>query len=171
MFTAGLELLMCAAELSGPTRPSSGRCLVGGVLSPAWLLLFVERFSCWGGRRTGYSCFTPGLVCPRRSPSHPLPAFSPAKKTIRVMKPREMRSHAGQPAWAAAPSPPIPPETCFLECPFPVICEGAGIILCHLSSLFKSRSQTAGRAQHPSLQLPPFPFPGGGRTGTRQMKF
>lgn len=76
MFTAGLELLMCAAELSGPTRPSSGRCLVGGVLSPAWLLLFVERFSCWGGRQTGYSCFTPGLVCPR-SPSHPLPAFSP----------------------------------------------------------------------------------------------
>lgn len=30
MFTAGLELLTCAAELSGPTGPSLGRSRGGG---------------------------------------------------------------------------------------------------------------------------------------------
>lgn len=82
MFTAGLELLTCAAELSGPSCPSLGRCLggAGGALSLAWQILFVGRLSCWGDGGTCYSCFSPGLVCPKKSPSHPLPASSPAKK-------------------------------------------------------------------------------------------
>lgn len=57
MFTAGLELLTCAAELSGPTGPSLGRCRGGGVgLSPAWPLLM--RCFLAGDGGGGYSCFT-----------------------------------------------------------------------------------------------------------------
>lgn len=82
MFTAGLELLTCAAELSDPTCPSLGRCLggVGGGTQSCSADPVCRKAFLLGRWRDGYSCFSPGLVCPKKSASHPLPASSPAKK-------------------------------------------------------------------------------------------
>lgn len=76
MFTAGLELLTCAAELSGPTGSSLGRSRGGGGGAQSCLAAPVCRevflLGWWGWGRV-IPASPPGL-CPSKTQSF----FSPA---------------------------------------------------------------------------------------------
>lgn len=116
MFTAGLELLTCAAELSGPTCLSLERCWGGRRSVLLGFSCLLRRFSCWGGGGRGelFLLHPLGLVCPKRSP-HPLPASSPAKKQYKRLSPGKSGATQGRAACATTPSPPIPLEPAFLN--------------------------------------------------------
>lgn len=117
MFTAGLELLTCTAELSGPTGPSLGRCRGGGGGAQSCLAAPVcrEVFSLGVGGVIPAS--TPGLVCPKSSP-HPPPASSPSQETTQVIKRWLSGATWGQVARAAA-LVLLTLGTCFLSATFP----------------------------------------------------
>lgn len=179
MFTAGLKLLTCAAELSGPTCLSLSKDVrVGGgwrwTLSPAWLLLFVEKVFLLGRRGGGgarSSCFVPWSRLSKREAFAPTPCLLTCQETIQAIKPREIRSRTGTGGLGCSRLSSHPSGTCFLEHHMPGSREGAGML--RPPSPFSSAIQITNRGPRraPSSKLPGFLFLEGGRTGERNMKF
>lgn len=159
MFTTGLELLTCAAELSGPTCLSLERCWEGrAALSPAWLLLFVEKvflLGRWGGGAS-YSCFTLWSCLSKKESCSPTPCLLTCQKTIQVIKPREIRSHTGTGGLGCGP--PLLPSPWNPRSGILFSSEPGGGGDDSLSSPFSSQIQTTNRGpcRAPSSKLPRF---------------
>ena len=81
MFTAGLELLTCAAELSGPTCPSLGRCLGGaeGGTQSCLAAPVCRKAFLLGRWRHGLFLLQPWSRLSKKESFSPTPASSPAK--------------------------------------------------------------------------------------------
>lgn len=118
MFTAGLQLLTCAAELSGLTCPSLGRGLVGGLgATQSCLAAPVCRKVSLLGRCGGglFLLSAPSRMSTRES-SSPTPCLLTCQKTMHVIKPRENGKCTG-----TGRRSPQPSGACFLERHLPMI--------------------------------------------------